>query len=56
MYQKAASAAFTYLVYHPEDKSMLKNLKYYTELAGVLKNDIINYEAKVLEAILLFRR
>lgn len=47
MHQKAASAAFTYLVYHPEDKAMLDNLKYYTQLPNVDGNDIVNYEAKV---------
>lgn len=48
MYNKAASAAFTYQVYHPDDKGMLNNLKYYVDLPGVIKNDIVNYEAKVI--------
>lgn len=52
MHQKAASAAFTYLVYHPEDTSMLGNLKYYSEMTSVDKKDIINYEAKVLPRII----
>lgn len=49
MRQKAASAAFTYLVYNPDDKPMQKNLKYYLEMPEVDRNDVINYEAKVLQ-------
>ncbi|CAH1153591.1 unnamed protein product [Phaedon cochleariae] len=43
---KAASSAFTYIVEHPEDKVMLDNLKYYTEMDGVEMKDIVNFEAK----------
>ncbi|CAH0562145.1 unnamed protein product [Brassicogethes aeneus] len=45
-YQKAASAAFTYLVTHPNDKAMQGNLKHYTQVEGVKSDDIVNFEAK----------
>lgn len=44
---KAASAAFTYLVMHPDDKVMQSNLRHYSKLDGVEMSEIINYEAKV---------
>ncbi|KAK9872974.1 hypothetical protein WA026_020322 [Henosepilachna vigintioctopunctata] len=44
--QKAASAAFTYLISHPEDKTMLATLKYYSSFDGVDMNEIVNYEAR----------
>lgn len=44
---KAASAAFTYLVLHPDDKIMQSNLKHYSELDDVDMNKIVNLEAKV---------
>nr|XP_022901177.1 prolyl 3-hydroxylase 1-like [Onthophagus taurus] len=46
-YQKCASAAFTYLVYHPDDKIMLTNLKHYSKLPGVDVKDIVNFEAQM---------
>lgn len=45
--QKAASAAFTFLVDNPDDKMMAKNLKYYSGLPEVDMKDVINFEAKV---------
>lgn len=48
--QKAASAAFTFLVNNPDDKMMVKNLKYYSGLPEVDMKDIINFEAKVYVA------
>ncbi|KAH1022924.1 prolyl 3-hydroxylase 2 isoform X1 [Dendroctonus ponderosae] len=44
--QKAASAAFTYLVLNPDHKVMAKTLKQYSELPGVDLKDVINFEAK----------
>ncbi|XP_057671498.1 cartilage-associated protein-like [Diorhabda carinulata] len=42
---KAASSAFTYLVAHPDDKIMSRNLQHYFD-HDVDKKDIVNYEAK----------
>ncbi|XP_045470805.1 prolyl 3-hydroxylase 1-like [Harmonia axyridis] len=44
--QKAASAVFTYLVTHPDHKTMLSTLKYYSSFDGVDLKDVINFEAK----------
>ncbi|XP_044257307.1 prolyl 3-hydroxylase 1-like [Tribolium madens] len=44
--QKAASAAFTYLVSYPDDKIMSANLKYYSSMSGVDMTEIVNFEAK----------
>lgn len=44
---KAASAAFTYLVVHPDDTIMQSNLKHYSKLDEVDMDKIVNYEAKV---------
>uniref|UniRef100_A0A6P7GKK4 procollagen-proline 3-dioxygenase n=1 Tax=Diabrotica virgifera virgifera TaxID=50390 RepID=A0A6P7GKK4_DIAVI len=43
--EKAASAAFTFLVAHPDNKVMSTNLKHYLD-HNVEKKDIVNYEAK----------
>jgi tetratricopeptide (TPR) repeat protein len=45
-FQKAASAAFTYLVAHPDDKIMLSNLKHYSSMDGVDMTEVVNFEAK----------
>ncbi|XP_018335670.1 prolyl 3-hydroxylase 1-like [Agrilus planipennis] len=45
-YQKAASAAFTYLVTNPNDNTTRISLKHYLTLPDVVQNDIVNYEAK----------
>lgn len=47
MLQKAASAAYTYLVIHPKDDMMLKNLKYYSKMESVDMREIVNFEADV---------
>lgn len=44
--QKAASAAFTYLVRNPEDKSMRSNLEYYLTLPEVDAREITNFESE----------
>lgn len=44
---KAASAAFTYLVSHPDDKIMQSNLKHYSSMKGVNMREIENFEAEV---------
>lgn len=46
-YQKAASAAFTYLVAHPDDKIIQTALKQYSLMEQVNMNEIINYDAQV---------
>lgn len=51
--QKAASAAFTFLVDNPDDKMMAKNLKYYSGLPEVDIKDVINFEAKVQTFIII---
>lgn len=51
-FQKAASAAFTYLVEHPKDTVMLTNLKYYSTMDGVDMREIVNFEAKVCSWII----
>ncbi|XP_066247278.1 prolyl 3-hydroxylase 1-like [Euwallacea similis] len=44
--QKAASAAFTFLVANPDHKVMAKNLKQYSEFPEVDMKEVINFEAK----------
>jgi len=44
-HQKAASAAFTYWVYHPNDDAARRSLDHYASLPEVNKADVINYEA-----------
>ncbi|XP_075975092.1 cartilage-associated protein-like [Anticarsia gemmatalis] len=44
MNMKAASAAYTYLVAHPDDEIMLANVKFYTEQPQVDPNEIVDYE------------
>lgn len=47
MLQMAASAAFTYLVLHPEDTAMLANLKHYYTIPGVDPEEVVDIEAQV---------
>lgn len=48
MLQKAASAAFTYLVLNPEDTVMLANLKHYYTLPEVhASSAVVDIEAQV---------
>lgn len=44
--QKAANAAFTYLVSHPDDKIISSNLKSYSEMEEVNMKKIVNHEAE----------
>ncbi|XP_050314394.1 prolyl 3-hydroxylase 1-like [Anthonomus grandis grandis] len=44
--QKAASAAFTFLVAHPNHPVMSKNLDQYSQMPEVDMKDIINFEAE----------
>ncbi|KAJ9579213.1 hypothetical protein L9F63_024681, partial [Diploptera punctata] len=46
MFQKAASAAFTYLAANPNNEMMMENLKYYSNIPEVDINEVINFEAK----------
>lgn len=45
MFHAAASAAFTYLVAHPEDEIMKKNVEYYIAQPEVDVNEMVDYEA-----------
>ncbi|XP_047023904.1 cartilage-associated protein-like [Helicoverpa zea] len=46
MFQKAVSAAYTYLVANPNDETMKNNVKYYIEQPEVDMNDIIDMESE----------
>lgn len=46
-YQKAASAAFTYLVSHPDDRIIQTALKQYAQMENVDMKAITNYVAEV---------
>lgn len=45
MFQKAASAAYTYLVAHPDDETMISNMKYYIRQPEIDANEVIDLES-----------
>ena len=47
-YQNAASAAFTNLVYNPSNEIMRENLDYYIDKTGAEREQLVNFESKVL--------
>jgi hypothetical protein len=49
-YQRAASAAFTNLVYNPGAETMSENLEYYIEQAGADRKLLVNFEASVCDS------
>uniref|UniRef100_A0A2A4K065 Leprecan-like alpha-helical domain-containing protein n=1 Tax=Heliothis virescens TaxID=7102 RepID=A0A2A4K065_HELVI len=46
MFQKAVSAAYTYLVANPNDETMQSNVKYYIEQPEIDVNDIMDMESE----------
>lgn len=51
--QKAASAAHTHLIAHPDDKTMAANLKYYLEQPEVDINEVVDLESD--DYVVLFK-